>query len=468
MIEHGRNGTALRSGDAETADVEVEAAAVGALLSGRAPVLALAREMGVHPIVFSDSHHRTVAQAVLELDGEGQAVDLITVGRALGRRKAPRGGWPDFLAGRLDRAVPTNAPAYFKSVVVAWQRRAAVRAAGAMAEAVESAADSADPWAVAAEAFDRARIGYGAGAPADLIGLGELLDNEPEQADPILRDLYEVGDKVALVGPSKTRKSFLALQMALSVAAGRPCVAWFVPRARRVLLAQLEIKAGHMHRRVRRTADAMGLTHDELTTARSNLAILNGRGKGLTVEAIGRAADRHGAELLVVDPLYKLGQGDELVEDMKATLQAFDVLIARTGAAVLYVHHDAKGAAGDRDIRDRGAGSGVFARDYDACLTLTPHRDDTDTVVVDALLRNFAPRPPVCIRWNGGRFEVDAGMDPIPMTSRNRNHQDKHGKAIVEYLTANPGASTRQVAQAVGCDHSTVVRRRKGLLGGGA
>ena len=81
-------------------------------------------------------------------------------------------------------------------------------------------------------------------------------------------------------------------------------------------------------------------------------------------------------------------------------MSAFDELAEQTGAAIIYVHHDTKGSPGDKDIRDRGAGSNVLGRDYDACVTLTAHASDPDATVVEVLLRNFPPQDPFTIAWS--------------------------------------------------------------------
>jgi RecA-family ATPase len=39
---------------------------------------------------------------------------------------------------------------------------------------------------------------------------------------------------------------------------------------------------------------------------------------------------------------------------VKPVLAQFDRLAESTGAAVVYIHHDTKGAAGERDSRDPG------------------------------------------------------------------------------------------------------------------
>jgi len=53
----------------------------------------------------------------------------------------------------------------------------------------------------------------------------------------------------------------------------------------------------------------------------------------------------------------------------------------------------------DRDIRDRGAGSNVLGRDYDACFVLTAHALEEETIVVETLLRNYKPQEPIVVKW---------------------------------------------------------------------
>jgi RecA-family ATPase len=106
------------------------------------------------------------------------------------------------------------------------------------------------------------------------------------------------------------------------------------------------------------------------------------------------AAFKNKPEVIFFDPLYKLNEGVEnAAEDMRTILAAFDMVAEETGAAIVYVHHDTKGNPGDRDIRDRGAGSNVLGRDYDACMTLTSHAQEDEAIVVDVLLRNYKPQP---------------------------------------------------------------------------
>ena len=221
--------------------------------------------------------------------------------------------------------------------------------------------------------------------------------------------------KIGIVASAKRKKSWFALQMAIAVSSGRPFLGWRVPTPRRVLIVQPEIKPDHYHRRVHYMMLALGLSGDDIG---DRLGIVNGRGLGLTPADLRRLARKHGADLLVVDPLYKLADGDEnKAADIKPLLGVFDEVAVATGAAVCWVHHDSKGSPGDRDARDRGAGSNVLSRDVDQLFTLSPHRDDPEATVVETLARNYADEGPTTIVWQDGCF-VTSDLPAVAKTSR--------------------------------------------------
>ncbi|HPC94987.1 MAG TPA: bifunctional DNA primase/polymerase [Sedimentisphaerales bacterium] len=267
--------------------------------------------------------------------------------------------------------------------------------------------------------------------PITVVDAATWLTTEPPASDQILTDTFDAGDKVALIGPSKMRKSFFLLQGTLSIASGRDFLGWSVPKPRRVFLVQFEIQQHHFHRRVRRMAAALELTPEILE---DRFQIVNGRGLALSgaagIEAVKQAVLPFSPDLICIDPLYKISTGAEnAAEDMKTVLGLFDQLAEQTGAAVLYVHHDAKGFSGDRDIRDRGSGSGVLGRDYDACFTLTPHATEDDAVVVETLLRNYRPQEACTIGWvndlNGGYcFGPRPDLAATKKTSTNAKARD--------------------------------------------
>ena len=263
-----------------------------------------------------------------------------------------------------------------------------------------------------------------------IISASSWLETEPRESDQIIEGVIDAGDKAALIGGSKTRKTFLLLMMLLCLAAGRSFLNFRIPKPRKVLLCQLEIRDHHYHRRVKRMARALGITPEDLG---DRFQIINGRGLGISgPEGIARIMDealKVGAEVVAFDPLYKISEGNENDKaDQKKALDAFDIGAEKTGAAIMYVHHDAKGSPGDRDIRDRGAGSNVLGRDYDACITLTAHAQDPDAAIIELLLRNYPPQDPFTIMWtqeeSGGYcFEVRPDLLPEKKTSKTKAPQ---------------------------------------------
>lgn len=246
----------------------------------------------------------------------------------------------------------------------------------------------------------------------DPINVRLWLDRPLEEPDQIIYNTLDAGDKLVLIAPSKQRKSFFFMQMMLSIATGRQFLAWTMPKKRRVLVVQFEVRANHYHRRIKRMCGDLGISSE----LGDNLYVLNCRGVDIEAvyQAVEACAEWFKPELIGFDPFYKMHTGDEnSAQDIKPVLQRFDALAEKTKAAIAYVHHDAKGASGERNIRDRGAGSNVVGRDYDVCFTITPHQDDVDMSVVEVLLRNYAPQYPASIKWGGHFFEVMEGVQPI-------------------------------------------------------
>jgi len=260
----------------------------------------------------------------------------------------------------------------------------------------------------------------------------QWLTEVPETPDQLIGDVLDKGDKLAIVGLSKLWKSFFSLQLSVSLTAGRPFLGWSVPHPRSVVHCQFEVRETHFHRRFKSMCRALNVTPTDIG---GRLLILNGRGLGIAgekgieqikvslAEVTGYAPD-----LIVFDPLYKITTGVEnSAEDVKKMLNVFDKLAEELGTAVAYVHHDAKGSPGDRDIRDRGAGSNVLGRDYDACFVLTGHAQNENAVVLETLLRNYAPQEPRTIEFTdhgrGYCFQVNNELAAEKKTSRTKKQQ---------------------------------------------
>ena len=406
---------------------EAERGVLGSIMLDAARVLPLGAAAGLTADWFYVPAHQVVFAAVAALRPDW--IDLLTTGDELkARGTLEKIGGHAFLERLID-ATPTatHAEYYLRIVAEQYRRRQIISAAQ------QALADAASDTPLAAildqqaEVYRQLAAQTAAGVRA--VDASVMVQSAPPPAESIIVDLFDRGDKVPIIGSSKARKSFFALQMALSLAAGKESfLTWQIRSPRRVLLFQLEVKECHYHRRLFNMAQVMEITAAQLG---DRLAVASLRGHAFDHSQLFAMARRHRAEVIIIDPLYKLATGDEnLAADMKPLLAMFDRLAEETGAAVIYVHHNPKGTAGDREARDRGAGSGVIARDFDACIYLTEHADhseDAEWHVVETLLRNYAPQKPFVAGWECGCFEVMDGIEPIVKTTASRMKKLKQG-----------------------------------------
>lgn len=250
----------------------------------------------------------------------------------------------------------------------------------------------------------------------------EYLDTPAPNHKPIVKSLFDVGSLVDLIAKSKERKSFWMEQCALSLATGQSFLPGIeVDHALPILFCNMELTPDSFHRRMRNMSlrlDNQGVT---IPPGMFNTVHLrkNMMDSESTLRAIRDAAAKVKAEFIFVDPLYRLVDGDE--SDIKIMLPLSKQLaeLAEDVGGLMFSHHDPKGLSGARAIQDRGSGSSVLARNCDARITLTPHKDVEGVAVMHFMARDYPPRDPVAITFDNGAFiasdvscEVDTGGKP--------------------------------------------------------
>lgn len=269
--------------------------------------------------------------------------------------------------------------------------------------------------------------GQPAGIPPEIVLARDYLTRQPPPDDPISSGRIDRGDKAFFIGQSKSHKSFFVLQYALCLASGKPFLNWGASKPQRVLVIQYELKPAKYWRRVRYVAGACGISADDVG---DRLHVLNLRGKLVSLDTLPVG----GYDVLVFDPFYKLlaheGADEIKAPEVARVLSKIDRL-AEQGPAVCIVHHDPKGRAGDRQTVDRGSGSGVVARDYDCCFTLTPHRDEPgEWFVLETVLRNYRSPEAQTIEFRDGMFVVRDDVPPEVQTSQTVNRAQQTGPAV--------------------------------------
>ena len=256
-------------------------------------------------------------------------------------------------------------------------------------------------------------------------------EGEPPQ---LVEGVLHQGAKMVLGGPSKARKSWSLIDLMLSVSTG---VSWwgFATKRGRALYLNFELPAFALQYRLNAIATAKGL--DDFT----GFDLWNLRGHAtdfshLIPKILGRIRDT-GYALILIDPIYKgLGSRNENdAGDIASLLNEVEQLATKSGAAVVFGAHFSKGNQAGKDSIDRIGGSGVFARDPDVILTMTPHQDD-DAHVIDLTLRALPPVRPFVVRWTEAIFTADREADPEALKDAQAGKKKEKAKATYKMGSA--------------------------------
>ena len=264
---------------------------------------------------------------------------------------------------------------------------------------------------------------------------GHAFMGQPEPEPPqLIEGVLHQGAKMVLGGPSKARKSWSLIDLMLSVSTGEPW--WGFPtRPGRALYLNFELPAFALQYRITRIAAAKGISDF------TGFDIWNLRGhatdfSALIPKILGRIRDT-GYALILIDPIYKgLGSRNENdAGDIASLLNEVEQLAVKSGAAAVFGAHFSKGNQAGKESIDRIGGSGVFARDPDVILTMTPH-EETEAHVIDLTLRALPPVPPFVVRWNESMFVTDREADPASLKALQGNPKSEKAKATYKMGSA--------------------------------
>ena len=184
-----------------------------------------------------------------------------------------------------------------------------------------------------------AAIGFPTRAPIEL-------ENRPPERQWLVDTLWGEQAVGILGGQPKCGKSILALDLAVAVAAGIPCLRRFAPaRPGPVLMFAAEDDGHLVRKRLQGIAKVAGARFETLDIAvidvpKLRLDDLDHR------DRLQQTVERIAPRLLILDPLVRLHGGDEnAVADIAPILGFLRDIQRRFETAILLVHHARKSAA---------------------------------------------------------------------------------------------------------------------------
>ena len=176
-----------------------------------------------------------------------------------------------------------------------------------------------------------------------------LLASQPTEERWLIEELWSQRAVGIVGGEPKCCKSFLALDMAVSVASGRPCLRRFRVREKGPVLLFAAADPPHVVRsRLEGIALAAGADFDSLdvhviTVPKLRLDISEHR------ERLSATVEELRPKLLVLDPFVRLHRIDEnAAAEVAPLLECLRALERRFHLAVVLVHHSRKNAASAR------------------------------------------------------------------------------------------------------------------------
>jgi hypothetical protein len=308
-------------------------------------------------------------------------------------------------------------------------------------------------------------------SPAQPKSIEELVHVYPELRPPVIHGLLRRGESANIIAPPKTGKSWLAADLAIAVASGRPWLDSFNTEPGDVLIIDNELHGETSANRVPRDAAARGVPWDEY---KHGVFIENLRGKLRDIHAMAgyfQTLEPGRYQVIVLDAFYRFLPRDTDENDNGAMANIYnqiDWCADYLGCSFVLIHHASKGNQSGKSVTDVGSGAGSQSRATDAHLVLRPH-EEPDCVVLEAAVRSWPPVDPICLRWRFPVWNPDPSLDPFALRGlrRGRTRASHSGSAVepawtVEqfvsaFLTENP----RDRSEIVPCTQSAGLSQRK-------
>lgn len=243
------------------------------------------------------------------------------------------------------------------------------------------------------------------------------IEGPPDGGVPWLLDgLWGDGAVGVIGGAPKCCKSWLALEMAVAVASGRPCLGRFaVRRPGPALVFAAEDAPVQVRGRLENLAQARGAPWERLEVrliVESSLRL----DRPADLARLRATLDRHRPRLLVLDPYVRLQRADENnATEVAAILGALRELSREFALAIVLVHHAKKGG----DLGEGLRGSSDFHAWGDSNLYLRRRRDG---IVLSIEHRAAAAPEPLLLSLvaEQGPVRLEIGAQPVELPLADR------------------------------------------------
>lgn len=263
-------------------------------------------------------------------------------------------------------------------------------------------------------------------APSPL-SIRHLVGGYPALREPVIHGLLRQGETLNIISAPKIGKSWLATDLALAIASGRPWLGTYATERGDVLCIDNELHCETSAHRIPKAAEARGIPLEEIG---EHMFVENLRGRLKDILSLSTYFERIEPgrfRIIVLDAFYRFMPRDTDENDNGAMAHVYNYLDAyanRLGCSFVLIHHSSKGNQSGKAITDVGAGAGSQSRATDTHLILRPH-EESDCVVLDAAVRSWPPVKPRCLRWTFPIWTPDDSLDPTALRSERPRRRAK-------------------------------------------
>lgn len=253
-----------------------------------------------------------------------------------------------------------------------------------------------------------------------------LIQKYPELRPPVIEGLLRRGESMNIIAAPKTGKSWLAIDLALAVATGRPWLDTFETERGDALILDNELHSDTSANRLPKVARARGLSVDDYGDCLF-LENLRGRRQDIFwVESYLQKIKRR-FRLVILDAFYRFlpPEADENSNaHVSAMYNRIDGLANELGCSFV----SSKGNQSGKTVTDVGASAGSQSRATDTHLVLRPH-EEPDCVVLDAAVRSWPPIEPRVLRWSFPVWTPETSLDPAALPPERPRRTNKQSVA---------------------------------------
>ena len=288
----------------------------------------------------------------------------------------------------------------------------------------------------------------------DIMSFGQCMEfatNPANELEEIIEGCLHEGCKMIISGSSKAGKTWSLINLAIAASNGMPWLGMPVKQSK-VLYLDFELKKYFGTDRIKRVAKAM-FKGEIPSNHYLDYWPLRGHRAELLDLLTKIRVDRRSYDLIILDPFYKLG--GEYDENDAGTIKRIVNLIEdfseETGAAIVFAHHFSKGNKAETDQIDRASGSGVFARDPDAILTLTAHEEE-EHLILETTSRNCPFSPPKVLEFSAETFPLFEHKPDLEAKFRKpgqfadvKKVNEKMAERLIEILKKGPIKSQQKL-----------------------